>query len=61
MKMFNKFFLFFFILKVRVTSGAGEERLVGEESVETVYQASLYINREQNWKLRRYETRLLNL
>jgi hypothetical protein len=44
-----------------VRSGAGEERLAGEESVRTVYEAGLYVNRGQSWKLRKYERRLWNL
>lgn len=41
-------------------SGAGEERLAGEELVGMVY-ASLYVDREQTRKLRRVETWLWNL
>ena len=48
-------------MNVAVWSGEGEERMAEEESVGTVYESSLYVNREQSWKLRRYETRLWNL
>ncbi len=44
-----------FDMKDLVRNGAGEERLAEEESVETIYETSLYVNREQSWKLRRYE------
>ena len=50
-----------FDMKDLVGNGAGEERLAEEESVETIYETSLYVNREQSWKLRRYETWLWNL